>query len=579
MATAPVVALLYDRVFLAPSFAEIARRRWAVYVGLAATWLILLVPVQVAFGLVPDVSGGDGAGFRSVKMTPVEYALSQPGVLLYYLRLVLWPHPLCLDYEWPAAQRTLAIAVPTILVVALLLGTMWALVRRPALGFLGAAFFLILAPTSSIMPIVDLAFEHRMYLPLAAVIVLAVLGADAVLRDVLKVSASGARRIGVLAACLLVAVLGVMTHQRNADYHRESTLWRTVVDVNPDNSRARYNLGVALVREGDPAGAAEQFARVLQVNPDHAEAHTNLGLICVGRGHMTEAIQHYRDALRVNPDHAIAHANLGLALAHDGKLDEAMHHYKEALRINPDYPLAHFALGLALEERGEWRDAADAFAHAVRAKPDYAEALNEWGQVEVRLGRPEEAVSHYEAAVASNPMYAPAYDNLGVAQGLLGRHDEALLSILKAVRLQPMAAKYACDLALAYQDKGQQRAADLVYRQGVSLDPTWLKSLNETAWRLATNADSRFRCGPLAVRLARQTCGATAEQDADFLDTLAAAYAEVHAFDKAVAPSRKALYLLRGSEYPQRLNAVQERLGLYQTGRPYRQLEGKGEKW
>jgi cytochrome c-type biogenesis protein CcsB len=108
--------------------------------------------------------------------SPLQYALSQPGVILHYLRLAFWPAGQCLDYGWPVAHGFRAIVPPLIALLALLAITLWCMVRHPMLGFVCGGFFLILGPTSSVLPLADLAFEHRMYLPLASVCVQVVLG-------------------------------------------------------------------------------------------------------------------------------------------------------------------------------------------------------------------------------------------------------------------------------------------------------------------------------------------------------------------------------------------------------------------
>ena len=108
-------------------------------------------------------------------------------MILHYLRLAFWPHPLVLDYGWPVAQ-TVGEILPGAIVVG---GLAWRRPsmpcwRGPAWGFLGAWFFLILAPTSSVMPLADLAFEHRMYLPLAAVVTVTVLGGYRLLVEIAR---------------------------------------------------------------------------------------------------------------------------------------------------------------------------------------------------------------------------------------------------------------------------------------------------------------------------------------------------------------------------------------------------------
>ena len=170
MATAPLVVLLYDRAFLSGSFRAALALRRGLYAALAATWGIVI------WLLIATGFHGNTTGFGVTGFTASSYLLTQPGVLARYLRLAFWPVGQCLDYGWPPAQWPGEVVLPGLLIVGLLGLTVWALVKRPALGFLGATFFLILAPTSSFVPIRDAAFEHRMYLPLAALVTLVVLG-------------------------------------------------------------------------------------------------------------------------------------------------------------------------------------------------------------------------------------------------------------------------------------------------------------------------------------------------------------------------------------------------------------------
>src|SRR5690606_21319791 len=110
-----------------------------------------------------------GAGLRGV--TPWQYLLTQAEVLVHYLRLVFVPWPLVLDYEWPVVKSIREAAVPLVVVSALLAVTVWGLVRRRAWAMAGVLSFGVLAPTSSVVPIVtEVAAEHRLYLPLAGLI-------------------------------------------------------------------------------------------------------------------------------------------------------------------------------------------------------------------------------------------------------------------------------------------------------------------------------------------------------------------------------------------------------------------------
>ena len=120
----PIMILLYDRVLLSGSFAEIWRRRWGIYLGLLAAWAAFAV-------LQLHAVSRPWAGY-ALPVSWFEYARSQPGVILHYLRLVFWPHPLVLDYGWPPAQTVGDILPGAMVVAGLLAATGYAFWRWPA---------------------------------------------------------------------------------------------------------------------------------------------------------------------------------------------------------------------------------------------------------------------------------------------------------------------------------------------------------------------------------------------------------------------------------------------------------------
>ena len=238
--------LLYDRVLLSGSLAEIWRRRWGCTSALLAAW--------AAFALLQlRVAPRPWAGY-ALHVSWLEYARSQPGVILHYLRLAFWPQPLVLDYGWPPARTVGEILPGAMVVAALLAATGYAFWRWPAWGFLGAWFFLILAPTSSVMPLADLAFEHRMYLPLAAVVTAVVLGGYVLGQSLVDRGVVAARTATAVGGCLVLAAsvtLGYVTYQRNKDYQSEIALWQDTVNQRPNNCRAHDSLGNALASRTD----------------------------------------------------------------------------------------------------------------------------------------------------------------------------------------------------------------------------------------------------------------------------------------------------------------------------------------
>ncbi len=371
MATAPVIVLLYDRTFLAGSFREAWRRRYGLYLALAATWGV------VAALLFSTGFHGDTTGLAAQDFTWWSYLLTQTGVITHYLRLALWPSGLCLDYGWPAAQTASEIVAPAILMAGLLGLTVWALVKRPAWGFLGAWFFVILAPTSSFVPIQDAACEHRMYLPLAALVTGAVLGGWTVgqwlvFRGTIRWSELPV--IGGSLAMLATLALGILTFERNAVYQSDLSIWEDTAAKAPGNERAHNCLGMALGELGQTDDAMVHYRQALEINPDYADAHNNLADALAKLEQLDEALVHYQRALELNPDRAETHNNLGVALAHRGRIDEAVVQYREALRIKPDLADAHDNLGFALAHAGDLDGAIAHFTKALEIEPSNGKA-------------------------------------------------------------------------------------------------------------------------------------------------------------------------------------------------------------
>ncbi len=221
MVTAPVMVLLYDRTFVSGSFRKAwTRHRW-LYLGLAGAWVLL--------GWLMVGLHYRGAGY-GLGIPWWAYALVECRTVAQYLWLALWPHPLVFDYgEFAAIRHVGEVAPYAVLLAVMVAGVLVELKRRPAIGLVGAWFFLILAPTSSVVPISGQPMaEYRMYLPLAAVITLVVIGID---------SRMGRRSTAVFLA--LAVGLGFLATWRNEDYRTELSIWNDTVAKCPDNAALR----------------------------------------------------------------------------------------------------------------------------------------------------------------------------------------------------------------------------------------------------------------------------------------------------------------------------------------------------
>jgi tetratricopeptide (TPR) repeat protein len=386
MATAPFLVLLYDRTFAAGSFRQALRQRRWMYLGLAATW----IPLAWLVARTGWNRGGSAGFFGPV--APWEYWLTQFEAVTRYLWLSVWPHPLVFEYGPLWVHQFAATAICAFVVGSLAVATIVALWRWPVWGFLGAWFFVILAPTS-VVPIANQwIVEYRMYLPLAAVMTLVALGIRA---------ATGRQSWTLLA--LLVLVLGVHTSRRNEDYRSDLAIWTDTVAKRPENVVAQVNLGLSLEHAGLIQEAMQHYAEALRIDPNLVQAHIDLGNLLFGTQRTSEAIRQYAIALTISPNDAQTHHGLGVILDQVGRTAEAIQHYTEALRLNPDLVNAHNNLGVDLCDCGRVAEAIAHFKEALRLRSDYAEARNNLGNALVQAGRIDEAVAEYEEVMRLRP--------------------------------------------------------------------------------------------------------------------------------------------------------------------------------
>ncbi len=418
MASAPLVLLLYDRTFGAGAFATALRARWRYYAALVASWGLLAV-------LMTGHGGRGGTAGFGIGITPWTYLLTQCEALVHYLRLAFWPSTLVFDYGGTLLVTDPKSVLPQAMLLLLLAcGTVWALWRKPAAGFLGFACFAILAPTSSVVPVADTMFEHRMYLPLA---LLVVLGATLAYRSIGRWSGM---------AVLLCVPLAAATVARNTDYRSELALWSDTVAKRPGNVRGHFTLGVVLAAEGRLDDAIAQFQAALKLDPKSAKAYNGLANVYARVGRRREAIDAYEAALRISPS-AEAHSNLANVLFETGDLGGARDHYLAALRMRPGLADAHNNLGNLLARTGDFGGAIEHYQAALELRPDLADAHGNLANVLAQTGRFEDAIRQYEAAIKLRPDFADAHFNLATTFARLGKWREAAAEYESTLKAKP----------------------------------------------------------------------------------------------------------------------------------------------
>jgi tetratricopeptide (TPR) repeat protein len=353
MATAPLLVLLFERTFVSGSFRTALEKSWPLYAGLAATWLLLLA-------LNASAPRGDTAGFH-LGVPALTWWLTQSKVLWMYLKLCVWPWPLVIHYHVPYLNSLGEAWMYALPVALLAIGTLVLLWRRHATGFLAACVFAILAPTLLVPITTEVAAERRMYLPLAALVTLAVVGGYSLLERVPQ-----RRQFAAALAAALTLCFGLVGAQRLEAYRDPVVLWEDTLAKQPENAMAQHNLGVELQNTGRLPAAIDHYRAAVRLKPEFLEAQTNLGLALSRAGQPAEAIEHFQAAVRIKPQADRIRNNLGVALFTAGRLDEAIAEFQEVIKLKPEMWESHDNLARALERAGRPDEANIHFDEAAR---------------------------------------------------------------------------------------------------------------------------------------------------------------------------------------------------------------------
>ncbi len=359
-------------------------------------------------------------GFRATAAETSEisrktYLLTESRVLVTYLRLLFLPLGQNLDYDYSLSTSfSVPVAASLTLLLCLMGLGVWLYRRGNRIAAFGIAwFFVTLSIESSVIPIRDVIFEHRLYLPMT--------GFALILSTSLWRFLGARPRLCSVVFVLILAVLGVLTYQRNRVWASETSLWTDVVGKSPKKSRAANNLGGAYQRLGDFSQAAVWYEKAVKLDPKNIDPYINLGMVAEHDEDYPEARKNYEKAIELGPRDGSAFSNLGRLYIREGDYDEAIPYFEKALQ----------------------KDSLD------------IKSLNNLAYIYDQKGDLDKEIALYEKAVQIDPQYKIALKNLGIAYGRKGNYSKSIEILLRARQLDPRDAEIDLNLGVSYAMDGQ----------------------------------------------------------------------------------------------------------------------------
>jgi Tfp pilus assembly protein PilF len=367
--TLPIVLGIYECFFFdGPS----SRRAFFLLPFLLTLFIIPLSLVDVRAPIGKVLSDVGTVTRVQTDISRWDYFLTQSSAIVTYIRLLLLPIHQNLDYDYPIYRSLFHPRVLLCTTFLLFLSgiSLWLFLRsrRTASATLRMSsfgiiwFFVTLSIESSLVPIVDVIFEHRIYLPsIGAFVSLAVTAA--------VVSSKWNRKVWTWALILIMAAFSVATYKRNMIWKDDLVLWSDNVKKSPSKARPHYNLGNSYMFRRMTDNAIREFQEAIQIDSAYADAYLNLGVAYASVGAEEEAMAVLRKAIQLNPADSESYYNLGLLYSNKGLGHLAIEQYQKALLLNPESVNVRNNFGIALAESGRIDEAIDQFQQGLRLLP------------------------------------------------------------------------------------------------------------------------------------------------------------------------------------------------------------------
>jgi protein O-mannosyl-transferase len=373
--TLPLMILLYEYCFL-----EINWRR-------AAPFLLTIFIIPITMLLTET----GAARLHQLQSEPgissIHYLLTQFRVMLTYVRLVFLPIHQNVDYDYPVFKSIFELPVLTglIFLMAIFYCAKRLFSKYRLVSFSIFWFFLTLLPESSLLPIKDVIYEHRLYLPMVGFSIFLVSSMYYVFVEY-RHSESEGRRISryLIALTMIIACYSVLTYERNKVWKDEFTLWDDTIQKSPHKPRAYINRALARYDQGDLAQAMSDYNKAIETDPNYPDAYYNRGLEYYRQGELPQAFSDFNKVIEIDPGFADAYNNRGLVYFYQGSFSKAISDYSKAIAINPDYAGAYNNRAIVYYRLRQydkaWGDVRKAQGAGFTVNPGFLSALSQAGR-------------------------------------------------------------------------------------------------------------------------------------------------------------------------------------------------------
>jgi protein O-mannosyl-transferase len=438
--------------------------------------IFLTIPLTLFLTNVPNSKGMVAILKYSPDISRWKYILTQPRVMITYLRLLFIPLNQNLDYDYPITQTLLepAALISFLFLLVILTTAIRIFHKYRLISFTIFWFFLTLLP-ESIIPLPDVIFEHRLYLPMLGYSIFLVAGIYYLLKN---------RRLGIIILILITTGYAILTYCRNFAWQDDLRLGEDMARKAPGKARSYAYLSYAYSQYKMHDQAIAILLKAIRLYPGFSEAYYNLGGVYYEKNDSDKAIFYLNKAIELNPLDSQAYYYRGMSWGDKKEYAQAVADFKQDIYLSPGHIEGYQALINTYYFMRRYEEAIATCNQAIANNPDCVLAYVYAAEFCEQIGRRQMAIDLCRIALKIDPHSFAAYLQLGVAYASLENFPEAIEAYKKALDLNPNAGLAHNLISWAYYKTKNydlaKKHSNQAIRMGYPINPKFLEALKNT---------------------------------------------------------------------------------------------------
>ena len=462
--TLPIAIVLTEYCFFS-SRKEVSQKntRWFLLLCGIVLLTAFLVFSRFSLSIFNPVAPAHG---NTYTVTSLGYLLTQFSVILKYIQLLILPYQQNLDYDYPPVKGFFEIKtfLSFLILAAVLFFAFKIFKKHLIIAFSVFWFFLTLSIESSIVPIEDLIFEHRTYLPSFGFFLLLCYSLYTFLPS------SSSAMLGN-ALIILCGIYCYLTYERNKVWKDPITMWTDVTKKSPNKARAFGSLGDAYRDSGQIQNALKAYNRSVEINPKYATGQLNVGAMYSKLFQWDKAYKSYTLAISADSNYTKAYYNRGITSYTLEKNESAISDYNKAIALDKKYKTAYFGRASCYHRLGRYSEAIVDYTSAIELDSAYSDGYFYRGSAFIKLQNWARAAEDFRTVLALNQNYSKAWFNLGVCYMSLKNWQDALNAFTEGGKREPNFADNYINKGVCYGNLGKWKEALESYEQAIMVDP------------------------------------------------------------------------------------------------------------